>query len=59
MPLLALLSTEDTADADDILFVHQSRPAVRRVRAGCGEDHPGPDALWARLVKVITPEDAA
>ena len=50
VPLTSLVSAHDIADARDILAVHQARPVVRRVCAGCGKEWPCLDALYALLI---------
>ena len=50
VPLSSMVSAGDVADARRILDVHRSRPVVRRVCAGCEEDWPCPDALYALLI---------
>ncbi|MEH0934904.1 hypothetical protein [Micromonospora psammae] len=44
------VSTQDLADADDILFAHPPRPVSRWV-CGCGEDYPCPEVRFALLVR--------
>lgn len=51
-----LVSDQDVADADDILFAHPPR-VVRRWVCGCGVDYPCPDVLFARLVKATAEAD--
>ena len=55
VPLASLASPADVEDAIDILDIHQARPVVRRLCAGCGDPWPCTEILFAWAVTGIPP----